>query len=211
MSVSKQAIDGREFWFTAEQVFREVPVTGEYQPSDRYYCAFSVREPGPLIQGEVLKDSRGRARLFDSPEEAIAAGVQEVQARLAPKAYAVGLPYGNKDAEFVTYVRLLKEQGVDPDKPRMEDSYGRKWLHGWDRREDAERFAVRLRRETHNPDWEVYELGPPCPWVAMPNRRAPLTSSLAARVMGTPTAFIRTASNGSARGFRPPGRNRASS
>src|SRR5208282_4387122 len=98
MSVEKHTIDGRDFWFTAEQVFEETS-TGKYQPTTRYYCAFSVREPGPLIQGEVLKDSEGRARLFNSPAEAMAAGIQEVQARLglAAKSYAVGLPYGNKD------------------------------------------------------------------------------------------------------------------
>jgi hypothetical protein len=162
MPLEKRTIGGRDFWLTAEQVFEETP-RSEYKPTNRYYCAFSVREPGPLIEGEVLKDGDGRARLFNSQEEAISAGMQEIQARLglAPKAYAVGLPYGNKDAEFVVYVRLLKKQGVNPDVPRVEDSYGRKWLHVWQKREDAEQFAVLLRRETRNPDWEVYELSPP--------------------------------------------------
>jgi hypothetical protein len=164
MCVEKRNLNGRDFWFTAEQVFEETP-TGGYQPTGGYYCAFSVSEPGPLIQGEVLKDSEGRARLFASPDQAIAAGIREAQARLglAPKAYAVGLPYGNKDAEFQVYVRLLGERGVDPGKHRVEDSYGRKWIHVWDNRDDAEQFAVVLRKETRNPDWEVYELSPPRP------------------------------------------------
>ena len=165
MSVEKRTIDGRDFWFTAEQVVEEVPTTGEFRPTGRYYCTFSMRSPGPRIQGEILKDAQARVLLFDSEDEALAAGIQEVRARLSfpSKAYAVGLPYGNKDSEFEAYVRLLREQGVDVDKARVEDSYGRRWLHVWDSREDAERFAVLLRRETSNPDWEVYELSPPRP------------------------------------------------
>jgi hypothetical protein len=59
MVVKKETIDGRQFWFTVEHVYREDPDTGEFTPTGQYYCAFSTREPGPLIQGEVLKDDRG--------------------------------------------------------------------------------------------------------------------------------------------------------
>lgn len=166
MSVVERTVGGRPFWFTTEQVHREDPGTGGYIPTGRYYVAFSTREPGPLIPGEVLKDERGRARLFASPDEAVAAGVREVEARLAipAKVYAVGLPSGNTDKEYRTYADLLRETGVDVNGgPRVEDSFGRKWLHVWDTREQAEQFATRLRRATRNPGWEVYELSPPTP------------------------------------------------
>jgi hypothetical protein len=42
----------------------------------------------------------------------------------------------------------------------VEDSFGHTWGHVWNTREAAERFAARLRKETRNPDWEVYELSP---------------------------------------------------
>ena len=42
----------------------------------------------------------------------------------------------------------------------MEDSFGRKWLHVWNTREEAERFAIQARQVTGNRDWEVYELSP---------------------------------------------------
>ena len=58
----------------------------------------------------------------------------------------------------------MREEGIDPDAgPRVEDSFGRKWLHVWDTRKAAERFAARLRRETRNANWEVYELNPLLP------------------------------------------------
>ena len=67
-----------------------------------------------MIQGEVLKDDRGRAKLFPTAEKALAAGIEEVKSRLQipPKAYAVGLPYGSKQKEFDAYVKLLQQQGI---------------------------------------------------------------------------------------------------
>jgi hypothetical protein len=166
VSIVQRVVGGRPFWFTTEEARREDPNTGESTGIGRYYVAFSTREPGPLVPGEVLKDDRGRARLFTSADEAVAAAVTEVTARLAipTKVYAVGLPSGNTDREFQTYIDLLRAAGIDVNgKPRVEDSFGRKWLHVWDAREPAEQFASRLRRETRNPDWEVYELSPPAP------------------------------------------------
>jgi hypothetical protein len=168
VEVRKQNVEGRDFWFTAEHVSKEDPDTGDLIATGQYYCAFSTTEPGPLIQGEVLKDHRGRAQLFPTPEQAIAAGIREVQSRLRlpPRAYAVGLPYGNKQSEFDAYVKLLRQQGLvtsESDSTRVENSFGRKWLHVWNDRGEAERFASQLRQVTGNRDWEVYDLSPPRP------------------------------------------------
>jgi len=164
VEVEKRTIDGREFWFTAEHVYKEDSDTGDHTPTGEYYCAFSTTEPGPMIQGEVLKDDRGRAKLFPSTQAALAAGFKEVESRLRlpSKAYAVGLPYGNKQKEFDAYLKLLQQEGITvEDSTRVEDSYGRQWVHIWDDRSEAEQFANRLRQVTGNRDWEVYDLSPP--------------------------------------------------
>jgi hypothetical protein len=163
MEVKKRAIDGRDFWFTAEHVYREDPETGEFTPTGQYYCAFSTSEPGAMIQGEVLKDDKGRARLFPTADQALEAGIREVKARLQlpSKAYAVGTSCGNTDKEFVAYLELLKEQGINTDgSNRVADSFGRQWVHVWNDRREAEAFAIRLRQLTGNRDWEVYDLSP---------------------------------------------------
>lgn len=163
MPVQKLTIEGRPFWFTAEPVSREDPMTGELTPTDQYYCTFSTTAPGALIQGEILKNAQGRARLFPGVAEAWAAGEREVKVRLSmpPEAYAVGIPGGNTQQEFDIYVDLLRHSGVTSTDARVADSYGRHWLHVWEQREDAERFARRLRQRTKNRDWEVYDLSPP--------------------------------------------------
>lgn len=163
MTVEKRQVGGRDFWFTTERPYTPDPETGELVEAGGYYVAFSVREPSAFIAGEIVKDDRGRAKLFPTAKEALEEGIREVNARLGTpaEAFAVGLPGGTKDAEFQTYVRLLKDQGIDLDKPRVEDSFGRKWLHVWENRNDAEKFASQLRRLTRNPDWEIYELMPP--------------------------------------------------
>jgi hypothetical protein len=147
-----------------DHVSREDPETGDFTPTGQYYSAFSAREPGPSVRGEVLKDDRGRAKLYPTAEAALAAGIQEVKSRLRlpPRAYGVGLPYGNKPRDFDTYVQLLQQQGYTRDgSTRVEDSFGRKWLHVWNDRSQAEQFANRLRHVTGNRDWEVYDLSPP--------------------------------------------------
>ena len=154
-------------------------------------------EPGPMIQGEVLKDDRGRAKLFPTAEKALAAGIQEVKSRLRlpPKAYAVGLPYGNKPKEFDAYVKLLQQQGITiDDSTRVEDSFGRKWPHVWNDRGEAEQFANRLRHVTGNRDWEVYDLSPPRTLAGGRTGDPVLSKSWsAARETGPPTASTRTA------------------
>jgi hypothetical protein len=164
MEVKKRTIEGRTFWFTMDHVYKENPNTGDFTPTGRYYCAFSTREPGPMIQGEVLKDDRGRAKLFPTPEEALAAGIQEVESRLRlpSRAYSVGLPHGNGQREFDAYVQILQQQGITiDDSTQIGNPFGRKWLHVWDDRSNAEQFANRLRQVTGNRDWEVYDLSPP--------------------------------------------------
>jgi hypothetical protein len=165
MKVEKRQVDGRHFWFTIEQPYAPDPETGELTQASGYYVAFSVREPSAMIAGEFVKDDHGRVKLFSTPDEALQEGIKEVKARLRTpaKAFAVGLPGGTKDAEFQAYVKLLKDRGIELDKPRVEDSFGRKWLHVWENRDEAEKFAAHLRKETRNPSWEVYELVPPTP------------------------------------------------
>jgi hypothetical protein len=174
VEVKKRTIEGRDFWFTAEHVHKEDPDTGDFSPTGQYYCAFSTSEPGPMIQGEVFKDDRGRAKLFPTAQKAIEAGIQEVKSRLhlPPKAYAVGLPYGNKEKEFDAYVQILQQQGITiEESTRVQDSFGRKWLHVWNDRSEAEQFADRVRNATGNRDWEVYDLSPPPPTAGGQNGR----------------------------------------
>jgi hypothetical protein len=164
METVKRTIQGRDFWFTINHADKQDPETGELIPTGQYYCAFSSQEPGALIHGEILKDAGGRARLFPTPREALAAGVREVEARLRlpARAYAVGLPYGTKDAEYRAYLDLLRQQGIEVNgKSRVEDSFGRRWVHVWEVRPKAEQFAAQLRQVTGNRDWEVYDLSPP--------------------------------------------------
>ena len=163
MKVEKHQVDGRDFWFTIEQPYAPDPETGELIQASGYYVAFSVREPSAMIAGEFVKDDRGRVKLFPTPNEALKEGIKEVKARLGTpaKAFAVGLPNGTRDAEFQAYVKLLRDRGIDLDRPRVEDSFGRKWLHVWENRGDAEKFAAQLRKQRRNPNWEVYELVPP--------------------------------------------------
>lgn len=163
MPTEKHQVEGRDFWFSIERPYQPDPETGDLKEAPGFYVAFSVREPSAILKGEIVKDDRGRARLFPSPPAALEAGIKEVKARLKIPAtvFAVGLPGGTKQQEFEVYARLLREEGIDLDaKPRVEDSFGRKWLHVWDTRQAAERFAARVRRETRNSNWEVYELTP---------------------------------------------------
>jgi hypothetical protein len=111
------------------------------------------------------------------------AGIKEVQARLKIPAtvFAIGLPEGMKQAEFEVYVRFLREEGIDPDaSSRVEDSFGRKWVHVWDTREAAERFAARVRGATRNSSWEVYQLNP----LPAPNGETPGTPGAIAILVG---------------------------
>ncbi len=163
MPTEKRQVKGRDFWFSIERPYQADPDTGDLKEAPGYYVAFSVREPSAILQGEIVKDDRGRARLFPSPNAALEAGIKEVKARLEIPAtvFAVGLPGGTKQPEFEAFARLLREEGIAPDAgSRVEDSFGRKWLHVWDTREVAELFAARLRKETRNSNWEVYELNP---------------------------------------------------
>jgi hypothetical protein len=166
MPTEKRQIEGRDFWFSIERPYQPDPETGELHEAPGYYVAFSVQEPSPLLQGEIVQDDQDRARLFPTPAAALEAGIKEVKARLSisVRVFAVGLPGGTTQSEFAVYTRLLREEGTDPEaRPRVEDSFGRRWHHVWDTREAAERFAARLRRETGNANWEVYELTPLSP------------------------------------------------
>src|SRR5207253_2561490 len=75
-------------------------------------------------------------------------------------AFVVSLPYGVQEYDFAPCVRLLKHDGVNianttrvPDPHRVQC-----WMPAWPSREQAERFAVRLREESAWPNWEVYEV-----------------------------------------------------
>lgn len=163
MLTEKRQVEGRDFWFSIERPFQPDPKTGDLQEAPGYYVAFSAREPSAILQGEIVKDDRNRARLFPSSAAALEAGIKEVKARVKIPAtvFAVGLPGGTNQPEFELYTRLLRQEGIDPEaETRVEDSFGRKWLHVWGTREAAERFAARLRRETRNANWEVYVLNP---------------------------------------------------
>jgi hypothetical protein len=166
MATTKRTIEGRDYWLTVAQACRPDPETGELFEIGQYYCTFSNREPGPRNRGQALMDDRGLARLFATSEEALEAGAREVEARLRlpAHAYAVGLPSETKEADYRAYADLLRQLGPEVDgKPPVESSFGRKWLHVWEARDQAEQFATRLRQVTRNQDWEVYDLSPPRP------------------------------------------------
>lgn len=72
--------------------------------------------------------------------------------------YTVTRSAGTKDAEFETYLRLLRQQGKalgnlprvpDPENPQ------RRWVHVWDTREEAQQFADELTAETGANGWHV--------------------------------------------------------
>ena len=74
--------------------------------------------------------------------------------------FTVGIPGGTRDDEYETYVRLLEKSGVNVAETQRvaEPATGKRWLHAWASKPEAEQFAVRLREETGNQDWQVYDL-----------------------------------------------------
>src|SRR5258707_11685968 len=74
--------------------------------------------------------------------------------------FIVNLPGGIRDFEFSAYVRVLEKDGVDIANERrvFDPQTANHWLYGWTSREDAERFAIRVREESETPDWQVCEL-----------------------------------------------------
>jgi hypothetical protein len=84
------------------------------------------------------------------------------------------------DAEFTAYVRLLRQRGADLGRsPRApEPGTGRRWLHVWDARKEAQAFADQLRKRTRDPAWKVVEVaspsseGPIGPLIVQVGRRA---------------------------------------
>jgi hypothetical protein len=74
--------------------------------------------------------------------------------------YTIDLPNGMRDFEFAAYVRMLVRDGVNiADTPRVRDPRtGNRWLHAWVNLDEAERFASRLREDTEDRAWQVYDL-----------------------------------------------------
>jgi hypothetical protein len=70
MPTEKRRIEERDFWFSIEQPSQPDPENGDLQETPGYDVAFSVREPSALLPGEIVKDARGRTRLFPSPAAA---------------------------------------------------------------------------------------------------------------------------------------------
>jgi hypothetical protein len=75
-------------------------------------------------------------------------------------AFTVGIPGGTRNDEYEAYVRLLEKSGVNvAETSRVaEPVTGKRWLYAWASKGEADHFAARLREETGNPDWEVYDL-----------------------------------------------------
>lgn len=72
--------------------------------------------------------------------------------------YTVTRPVGTTNAEFESYVRLLRQQGKnlanlprvpDPENPR------RHWVYVWNTPEEAQQFADELREQTGDSGWFV--------------------------------------------------------
>ena len=64
---------------------------------------------------------------------------------------------GTKDNVFVAYIRLLRQQGKDLGHlPRVpEPGTNRRWLHVWDSKASAQKFADELTKRTGDRAWEV--------------------------------------------------------
>jgi len=75
-------------------------------------------------------------------------------------AFTVDLPAGMRDFEFSAYVRMLVQEGVNiADTTRVQDPRtGNRWLHAWADRAEAEQFVSRLREDTDEPAWQVYDV-----------------------------------------------------
>jgi len=70
---------------------------------------------------------------------------------------------GIKDAEFLDYARLLRQNGLDLAKlPRVpEPGTNRRWLYAWTTRDQAQRFADELNQQRQDPVWNVVEVNAP--------------------------------------------------
>jgi hypothetical protein len=89
-----------------------------------------------------------------------------VAKELSSMPFAVELPGGTNEREFEEQVRLLRTWGIHvAQSPRIaEPGTENRWLHAWQSRSDAQRFADELKAITANPGWVVYELqSPVCP------------------------------------------------
>ena len=72
--------------------------------------------------------------------------------------FTVTRPAGAKDAEFESYVRLLRQQGKNlGNLPRVPDPKNpqRRWVHVWTTREEAQQFADDLQEQTGENGWRV--------------------------------------------------------
>lgn len=74
------------------------------------------------------------------------------------KLYTVTSPGGSRDWEYLAYVRLLEDIGIDvSNSPRVpEPGTSRQWLYAWRKEIEAERFAEELRRRTGYAGWTVH-------------------------------------------------------
>lgn len=68
-----------------------------------------------------------------------------------------------KDNEFVAYVRLLRQEGVDLGRlPRVpEPGTKRRWLYVWDAKAEAQAFADELKKRTGDSAWKVMPVHTP--------------------------------------------------
>src|SRR5436190_13409777 len=71
--------------------------------------------------------------------------------------FTVARQGGTKDIEFEEYARLLRQKGLNLSRLRRvpEPGAGRRWLHVWDSRAEAQAFADELKTRTDDPAWEV--------------------------------------------------------
>jgi len=77
--------------------------------------------------------------------------------------YTVTRPGNSKDFDFESYVRLLRQKGLDPARlPRVpEPETARRWLPVWPSQAEAQTFADELTKRTQDGTWEVVEVKAP--------------------------------------------------
>jgi hypothetical protein len=74
--------------------------------------------------------------------------------------FTVTLPGGTKNHEFEEYVQLLGKWGIHVSETSRvaEPGTPNRWLHVWQSRGEAQRFAEELKGITNDPRWVVQEL-----------------------------------------------------
>jgi hypothetical protein len=107
--------------------------------------------------------------------------------------FTVSLPGGARDLVFEAYIRLLEKNGVNvASTERVADPVtNKRWLHAWQKKPAAQKFADELRQNTENDKWEVY----PVPHGNRPGPLGPIEILVSCRSDGCTYSLSPTSRN----------------